>query len=85
MRLIDADAFKEYLNKKFISNDSMVIFLYQLIDEQPTAYDVDKVIKDILNIDVDLYNNNVRQGVITSLPDYRRKIINIASGGGIDE
>jgi hypothetical protein len=46
---------------------------------------VDKVVKEILDIDVDLFSNNPRKGVITSLPEYRREIINIVTRGGINE
>lgn len=43
MRLIDADMLKKYM----INNGKEVERFLQYIDEQPTAYDVDKVIKKL--------------------------------------
>lgn len=43
-RLIDADAFIEYVNRRYdLCSDE----LRMMIEEQPTAYDVDKVVAEI--------------------------------------
>ena len=46
MRLIDADRLKEVLDKNFGHTGGAEV-IRQIIDKQPTAYDVNKVIKDI--------------------------------------
>lgn len=46
MRLIDADSFKKFLTKLYEAGapyDGII----ELLDKQPTAYDVDKVIKGL--------------------------------------
>ena len=43
-RLIDADAFIEYVNRRFdLCSDE----LRMMIEEQPTAYDVEKVVAEL--------------------------------------
>lgn len=44
MRLIDADRLIEVLNRNF-SHMGGVKIMRQIIDKQPTAYDIDKVVK----------------------------------------
>lgn len=44
MRLIDADRLKEVLARNF-SHTGGAEVMYQIIDKQPTAYDIDKVVK----------------------------------------
>ena len=44
MRLIDADAFIEYANNRL---DLFASDLTEMINEQPTAYDVDAVVEEI--------------------------------------
>lgn len=44
MRLIDADRLKEVLDRNF-SHTGGTEVMYQIIDKQPTAYDIDKVVK----------------------------------------
>ena len=46
MRLIDSDTLKDTLLKHRYTTEHNQIFRY--IDEQPTAYSVDKVVKDIM-------------------------------------
>lgn len=48
MRLIDADALRISMMCRF----DEVAELLEIIDEQPTAYDVDKVVEDIGKIEV---------------------------------
>lgn len=44
MRLIDADRLKEVLDRNFNHTGGAEV-MYQIIDKQPTAYDIDKVVK----------------------------------------
>lgn len=46
MRLIDADRLKEVLDRNF-SHTGGVELMCQIIDKQPTAYDIDKVVKQL--------------------------------------
>ena len=52
MRLIDADALIEELEEKMFNSQSMcpvikITDVMSLIDEQPTAYDVEKVVAEL--------------------------------------
>lgn len=91
MRLIDADELKEELEKIVEVNEDRV-FLYfsgvaSLIDKQRTAYDVDKVVEQILNITINLFCDGNRNGgktlYATTLEEYRRMITNIVKEGGM--
>lgn len=44
MRLIDADRLKEVLDRNFGHTGGAKV-MCQIIDKQPTAYDIDKVVK----------------------------------------
>lgn len=46
MRLIDADRLIEVLNRNF-SHTGGVEVMYQIVDKQPTAYDIDRVVKQL--------------------------------------
>lgn len=46
MRLIDADRLKEVLDRNF-SHTGGAEVMCQIIDKQPTAYDIDKVVKQL--------------------------------------
>lgn len=46
MRLIDADKFKDCFNTDTAIGKTM----HLMIDEQPTAYDVDKVVEQLENL-----------------------------------
>lgn len=52
-RLIDADALQKYLREEYhgmISDESMKIYeILRLIDAQPTAYDLEKVVAELNN------------------------------------
>ena len=50
MRLIDADALKDILLKHGYTTEHNQIFKY--IDEQPTAYDIGKVVTELNELDV---------------------------------
>lgn len=53
MRLIDADKLKEAIEEEKDDNDYMCRLclesIKEIIDEQPTAYDVDKVVEQLEN------------------------------------
>ena len=54
MRLIDADAFIEYVNRGFdLCSDE----LRMMIEEQPTAYDVDKVVEELEEMQIQANKN----------------------------
>lgn len=47
MRLIDADAFKNWLCEKFKVEDSLIFMIQGFIAEQPTAFDLESVIEKL--------------------------------------
>lgn len=53
MRLIDADALKKIIDEK-------EKWILELIDEQPTAYDMEKVVADIEQLKVETKKNNYK-------------------------
>ena len=95
MRLIDADEFKKALVKHFdayfnengrlmysdhICTSDDVIDLFNFIDKQPTAYDVDTVVNQL-----ELHSFSLG---ITELPAFYVRLndaIKIVKGGGVDE
>lgn len=101
MSLIDADRLKDTLVKHFdayfndkgqlmysdhICTSDDVDDLLNLIDEQPTAYDVDKVVEQLESESArwqdsgDAYNDEKEKGVAIGF----RKAIKIVKGGEID-
>ena len=82
MRLIDADALKEYCIRASKSDDDFrrvsLATLASVIDVQPTAYDVDKVVAQlndkfrVVRTDEDFEWNRAMDDAIT-----------IAKGGGV--
>ena len=53
MRLIDADAFVEYVNRRYdLCSDE----LRMMIEEQPTAYDISKVVAELETLRIDKCN-----------------------------
>lgn len=46
MRLIDADEFKEFLTKLY-EEGAPYDGIIELLDKEPTAYDVDKVVEEL--------------------------------------
>lgn len=85
MRLIDADTLKEYCMRASKSDDDFrrvsLATLASVIDVQPTAYDVDKVVEQLE--DYSNVNEAERLGTIPviELDD----AIQIVKGGGVDE
>ena len=51
MRLIDADALIEVIRKQKVDNDAYckmcIETMAEIVDEQPTAYDVEKVVEEV--------------------------------------
>ena len=84
MRLIDADALKKDLKSVTLSNGTLVntnAVLY-LLDEYPTAYDVDKVVEQLENerkFWENAYNRNLGKEKARSY----EHAIEIVEGGGV--
>ena len=81
MRLIDADSFKKFLTKLYEAGapyDGII----ELLDKQPTAYDVDKVVQK-LN---EQQNNKGFGGTLQEMfyDSGLDAAIEIVKGGGID-
>lgn len=88
MRLIDADALKEYCMNASKSDDDFrrvsLATLASVIDAQPTAYDQDKVVQqleDYGNEEMCYYKNTPYEKCIE---DCIGKAIEIVKGGGVD-
>lgn len=85
MRLIDADALKKDLKSVTLSNGTLVntnAVLY-LLEEYPTAYDVDKVVEQLENerkFWENAYNRNLGKERARSY----EHAIEIVEGGGVD-
>ena len=85
MRLIDADALKKDLKSVTLSNGTLVntnAVLY-LLEEYPTAYDVDKVLEQLENerkFWENAYNRNFGKETARSY----EHAIEIVEGGGVD-
>ena len=85
MRLIDADALKKDLKSVTLSNGTLVntnAVLY-LLEEYPTAYDVDKVLEQLENerkFWENAYNRNFGKEKARSY----EHAIEIVDGGGVD-
>lgn len=88
MRLIDADALKKDLKSVTLSNGTLVntnAVLY-LLEEYPTAYDVDKVVaqledrKSLIVETFKISESDIDRGRIYGMD----KAIEIVKGGGVD-
>lgn len=93
-RLVDADALLEHIkklechaeNKKYEQglNDFLQCYLPQIIDNQPTAYDVEKVIEDLSSnsrfID-DINEHNIK---CISCVIGQKTAIDIVKAGGVE-
>lgn len=83
MRLIDADTLKEYCMRASKSDDDFrrvsLATLASVIDVQPTAYDVDKVVEQLEEIKrrYDIEEFGIK-GIIC-------KAIEIVKGGGMND
>lgn len=88
MRLIGADALKEYCMNASKSDDDFrrvsLATLASVIDAQPTAYDADKVVEqleDYGNEEMCYYKNTPYEKCIEECIN---KAIEIVKGGGVD-
>lgn len=82
MRLIDADTLKEYCMRASKSDDDFrrvsLAILASVIDAQPTAYDVDKVVEQLEEL-------KRRYGIEEfAIKGVICKAIEIVKGGGVD-
>lgn len=100
MRLIDADEFKKELYQQWFidilltqrNSEDMFYALAQKIDEQPTAYDVDKVVEQLEELGQKMSESKSIQKYGESSPANHRyykavsvkRAIEIVKGGGVD-
>ena len=89
MSLIDADELKKELYQQWFmdilltqrNSEDMFYALAQKIDEQPTAYDVDKVVKQL-----EAYSNADEAERLGTMPVVElADAIKIVEGGGVNE
>ena len=80
MRLIDADKFKEFLTKLY-EEGAPYDGIIELLDKEPTAYDVDKVLEQL---EVGLANECVYERDQKVYTEAIRCAIEIVKRGGID-
>lgn len=85
MSLIDTDALKEYCMCTSKSDDDFrrvsLATLASVIDAQPTAYDVDKVVEQL-----EAYSNADEAERLGTMPVVElADAIKIVKGGGVDE
>ena len=91
MRLIDADTLKDTLLKYHYTTEHNQIFRY--IDEQPTAYSVDKVVEQLKDVGQKMSESKSIQKYGKSSPANHRyykavsvkRAIEIVKGGGVNE
>lgn len=89
MRLIDADKLQENLEKVKKESATLVDILHiiefqTMVDEQPTAFDVDKVISNIWDRSELIH---IKHNCYDEVEDYIRvtDVSKIIKAGGIDE
>lgn len=87
MRLINADKLKEAIEEEKDGNDYMCRLclesIKEIIDEQPTAFDVDKAISELERdkfIESECILSDVHQGYNAGLS----RAIEIVKGGGVE-
>lgn len=94
MRLIDADALKQDLRNRLKDNKSMESVaiegaIVSLIDRQPTAYDVDKVVEKLEAKKIHRFHEAGGRSNYKSLAhgyiQANQDAIDIVKRGGIDE
>lgn len=82
MRLIDADAFNDWILSHFAEPQSALILTLQgFIAEQPTAYCIDKVVKEFDK----KYNNSLWIKGDDEFSITRNELIEIVKQGGVSE
>lgn len=88
MRLIDVDKLIHTLANDFIGGKKT---LGQVIDEQPTAFDVDKVVEQLKELKMRYYLTIANTGDADKDCAYKNiantidKAIEIVKGGGVDD
>lgn len=87
MRLIDTDKLKEAIEEEKDDNDYMCRLclesIKEIIDEQPTAFDVDKIISELKRdkfVESECILSDVHQGYNAGLS----RAIEIMKGGGVE-
>lgn len=90
MRLIDADELKEKIaswlkpigkpdETEMVSVDDIAISVYKTIEEQPTAYDVDKVVEQITDLTAETFKVVDDSAYIPAT-----KVMDIVKEGGVN-
>lgn len=87
MRLIDTDELKENVNASL--NTGRETFspelIYELVDEQPTAYDVDKVVEQLEKLKDTEQDDSVAEMVRTRIWNKAiQSTISVVKGGGVN-
>ena len=99
MRLIDADKFIDHLKDWLLQEAPYGVCepespqyktikeCIEVVEEQPTSYDVEKVVEQILNITVDLFagRSNGKTLFAKTLSEYRQMVVDIVKEGGIND
>lgn len=92
MRLIDADKLKEVIEKEKDDNDYMCRLCMEstkeIIDEQPTVFEVDKVVEQLEKL-ADEANDKILEAGGLQLyydgyEDAMRTAVEIVKGGGVE-
>ena len=92
MRLIDADLLKEAINSSL--NTGRETFspeiIYEAVDEQPTAFDVDKVVKQLKDLKAMYWMSIANTGdekldiAYENVGNALDRAIEIVEGGGVE-
>ena len=88
MRLIDADELKKDL-RKFLANDNHVnnpsttyLDVLDVVEEQPTAYDIDKVVEELYEERTEiLFSNDYESEIVNYCLDKFDRAIEIVEQG----
>ena len=79
MRLIDADAFRRYAHEQLEGSKSYSADeILEMIDEQPTAYDVEKVVEELESLRIDKSNYFGVLNVVAEKYDRANEMLNDA-------
>ena len=82
MRLIDADTLRWAIRENAPKN--VPLWVYQTVNEQPTAYDVDKVVTQLDKVS-DCYETNEQGGEHVQLVHLSDAIEIVMAGGKYDK
>lgn len=86
MRLIDADRLKEVVSKNFYGEAGADV-MCQIIDEQPTAFDKEKVLSNIYEIYAEINNTVLKTGnyeIVTTVANLINRAEKIIERGEVD-